>query len=67
VGADMTAPTTAITRIISSPHFDIAPVRLADVIADAVGITKESAQLHLKTIRAADEITFKGYAARPRR
>jgi hypothetical protein len=34
---------------------------LADVIGDAVGITRESAQLHLKTIRGAGAITFKGY------
>jgi hypothetical protein len=34
---------------------------LADVVADALGITRESAQLHLKSIRAAGEITFKGY------
>lgn len=34
---------------------------LADVVGDALGITRESAQLHLKTIRAAGEISFKGY------
>jgi hypothetical protein len=39
----------------------ITSIALADVVADALGITRESAQLHLKTIRAAGEITFKGY------
>jgi hypothetical protein len=39
----------------------VTSIGLADVVADAVGITRESAQLHLKTIRAAGEITFKGY------
>jgi hypothetical protein len=39
----------------------ITSIALADVIAGAVGITKQSAQLHLKTIRAAGAITFKGY------
>jgi len=39
----------------------VTSIGLADVIADAVGITRESAQLHLKTIRAAGAITFKGY------
>lgn len=39
----------------------VTSIALADVVADALGITKESAQLHLKTIRAAGEITFKGY------
>jgi len=34
---------------------------LADVVGDAIGIPRESAQLHLKTIRAAGEISFKGY------
>jgi hypothetical protein len=34
---------------------------LADVVGDALGITRESAQLHLKTIRAAGQISFKGY------
>lgn len=34
---------------------------LADVVGDALGIARESAQLHLKTIRAAGEISFKGY------
>src|ERR1700730_2606062 len=39
----------------------VTSIGLADVVADAVGIARESAQLHLKTIRAAGEITFKGY------
>jgi hypothetical protein len=39
----------------------VTSIALADVIAGAVGITRESAQLHLKTIRVAGEITFKGY------
>jgi hypothetical protein len=39
----------------------ITSIALADVVADALGLTRESAQLHLKTIRAAGEITFKGY------
>ncbi|MBR1133298.1 hypothetical protein [Bradyrhizobium iriomotense] len=34
---------------------------LADIVGDALGIARESAQLHLKTIRAAGEISFKGY------
>jgi hypothetical protein len=34
---------------------------LADVVGDAIGISRESAQLHLKTIRAGGEISFKGY------
>ena len=34
---------------------------LADIVGDALGISRESAQLHLKTIRAAGEISFKGY------
>jgi hypothetical protein len=39
----------------------VTSIGLADVIADAVGIARESAQLHQKTIRAAGQITFKGY------
>lgn len=39
----------------------LTSIALADVVADALGITRESAQLHLKTIRAAGEISFKGY------
>lgn len=35
--------------------------KLADVVADAIGISRESAQLHLKTIRLEGQITFKGY------
>jgi len=35
--------------------------QLADVVGDALGIPRESAQLHLKMIRAAGEISFKGY------
>ncbi|MEH2505614.1 hypothetical protein V1290_004425 [Bradyrhizobium sp. AZCC 1578] len=34
---------------------------LADVVGDAIGISRESAQLHLKTIRVAGWISFKGY------
>jgi len=34
---------------------------LADIVGDALGIPRETAQLHLKTIRAAGEISFKGY------
>ena len=39
----------------------LTSIALADVVADALGITRESAQLHLKMIRAAGEISFKGY------
>ena len=39
----------------------VTSIELADVIGDALGITRESAQLHLKTIRADKQITFKGY------
>jgi hypothetical protein len=35
--------------------------QLADVVGDALGIARESAQLHLKTIRAEGQISFKGY------
>lgn len=34
---------------------------LADVVGDALGITRASAQLHLKTIRVDGQISFKGY------
>jgi hypothetical protein len=34
---------------------------LADLVGDALGISRASAQLHLKTIRAAGQILFKGY------
>ena len=37
--------------------------QLADIVGDALGIPRESAQLHLKTIRAAGEISFKGYGS----
>jgi hypothetical protein len=39
----------------------VSSIGLADVVADAIGIARESAQLHLKTIRAAGKISFKGY------
>lgn len=39
----------------------VTSIALADVVADALGISRESGQLHLKTIRAAGEISFKGY------
>ncbi|MGB3486528.1 MAG: hypothetical protein WBA62_00350 [Xanthobacteraceae bacterium] len=39
----------------------LTSIALADVVADVLGITRESAQLHLKMIRAAGKITFKGY------
>jgi hypothetical protein len=39
----------------------VTSIELADVVADALGIARESAQLHLKTIRAAGQISFKGY------
>ena len=39
----------------------VSSVELADVVADAVGIRRESARLHLKIIRAAGAISFKGY------
>ena len=35
--------------------------QLADVVGDALGIAWESAQLHLKTIRAEGQISFKRY------
>jgi hypothetical protein len=35
--------------------------QLADAVGKALGISRESAQLHLKVIRAAGEISFKGY------
>lgn len=34
---------------------------LAKAIGDALGIAPESAELHLKTVRAAGKISFKGY------
>ncbi|MCK1525443.1 hypothetical protein [Bradyrhizobium sp. 17] len=34
---------------------------LADVVGDALGISRASAQLHLKTIRAGGQILFAGY------
>ena len=34
---------------------------LAKAIGDALGITSQSAELHLKTVRAAGKISFKGY------
>ena len=39
----------------------VSSVEMADVVADAVGIRRESARLHLKIIRAAGAISFKGY------
>lgn len=39
----------------------VSSLQLADIVGDAIGITRESAQLHLKTIRAAGEISFKGF------
>jgi hypothetical protein len=39
----------------------VSSLELADIVGDAVGIARESAQLHLKTIRAAGEISFKGF------
>jgi hypothetical protein len=35
--------------------------QLADVVGDALGIARPSAQLHLKTIRADGQILFEGY------
>src|ERR1035437_4701149 len=34
---------------------------LADAVADALGMAREAVRLHLQSIRAAGEITFKGY------
>lgn len=39
----------------------VALAALVDVVGDSRGISRESAQLHLKTIRTAAEISFKGY------
>src|SRR6266702_2065694 len=39
----------------------VTSIQLADIVGDAMGIPRESAQLHLKTIRAAGQISFKGY------
>lgn len=39
----------------------VTSIQLADIVGDAIGIPQESAQLHLKTIRAAGQISFKGY------
>jgi hypothetical protein len=39
----------------------VTSIQLADIVGDAVGISRESAQLHLKIIRAAGHISFKGY------
>lgn len=35
--------------------------KMADAVGDALGLPRESAQLHLKTIRAAGKITFTAY------
>jgi hypothetical protein len=34
---------------------------LSNAVADALGVSRESAYLHLKTIRKHDKISFKGY------
>lgn len=39
----------------------VSSLQLADIVGDAMGIPRETAQLHLKTIRAAGEISFKGF------
>lgn len=39
----------------------VTSLQLADIVGDALGFPRETAQLHLKTIRAAKEITFKGF------
>ncbi|SPP93273.1 MULTISPECIES: hypothetical protein [Bradyrhizobium] len=51
---------------VARPPLELSPrqvtsIRLADVVGDALGVPRETAQLHLKTIRAAKEITFKGF------
>jgi hypothetical protein len=39
----------------------VSSLQLADIVGDALGIPRQSAQLHLKTIRAARQISFKGF------
>jgi hypothetical protein len=39
----------------------VTSIELADIVGDALGITRESAQLHLKTVRADKQISFQGY------
>lgn len=39
----------------------VTSTELADVVGDALGISRASAQLHLKTIRADGQILFTGY------
>lgn len=39
----------------------VTSIELADIVGDALGVTRESAQLHLKTVRADKQISFKGY------
>lgn len=39
----------------------VTSIGLADIVGDALGVPRVTAQLHLKTIRAAKEISFKGF------
>lgn len=39
----------------------VTSIELADIVGDALGVPRVTAQLHLKTIRAAKEISFKGF------
>lgn len=39
----------------------VTSLQLGDIVGEALGLPRGTAQLHLKTIRAAKEITFKGF------